>query len=244
MSPGQHAPHGEMPSGYHPSFWEDAAWRQKRLIAIYWRLVNPGELVFDIGANVGEFTRAFLSISCDVVAVEPQAEVAAHIPEQATVVVKAVGAQPGRRTFFACAASPALSTFSTLVRDCAPPMAAGGFIDREVDVTTMDELIAEHGVPAFAKIDVEGWEPEVLAGLSQPLRALSFEVHNFQPAKAQVCISRLDELGDYSYLYAPGESFELEPWPPKTLAVFGDVYAINRDQPRPQPPGLLGLLPG
>ncbi|HMK12241.1 MAG TPA: FkbM family methyltransferase [Acidimicrobiales bacterium] len=35
-----------------------------------------------------------------------------------------------------------------------------------VAVTTLDELIARRGAPRFTKIDVEGCEPEVLAGLS------------------------------------------------------------------------------
>ena len=38
-----------------------------------------------------------------------------------------------------------------------------------VPATTLDELIAAYGIPAFVKIDVEGMEHEVLAGLSQPV---------------------------------------------------------------------------
>jgi FkbM family methyltransferase len=48
-------------------------------------------------------------------------------------------------------------------------------------MTTLDELIGKHGVPVFIKIDVEGFEEAVLQGLSQPVRALSFE---FTPSSA------------------------------------------------------------
>lgn len=226
----QHAPKGELPAGYHETYFTGAAWKQQKLIEIYWRLTRPGDLVFDVGANVGEFTRAFLSIGCRVVAVEPQPEVAEHIPGEATVIVKALGATAGREPFYASPTSPALSTMSILVRDNAPQITNGGFLPRQVEVTTLDALIDEYGVPVFAKIDVEGWEPQVLSGLSTPLAGLSFEVHSFQPSKADACIALLDELGDYAYSYAPGESFELEPWPPRELALFGDVYALRRDR--------------
>ena len=42
-----------------------------------------------------------------------------------------------------------------------------------VSVITLDDLIAQYGEPAFCKIDVEGYELEVLRGLSRPLRTLS-----------------------------------------------------------------------
>jgi hypothetical protein len=90
------------------------------------------------------------------------------------------------------------------------------------------------------KIDVEGFEAEVLAGLTTPVRALSFEYLPAARTVALECIDRLTALGRYRYNWSPGESHRLtEPrwldsarmraWlaelPPD--APSGDVYAMR-----------------
>jgi hypothetical protein len=112
----------------------------------------------------------------------------------------------------------------------------------EVEVTTLDALIAEHGMPRFVKIDVEGHEVEVLAGLSQPVPALSFEWTPELYEQARDCIGRLMELGDYEFNLSWGESMKfsrpawrsadsmlrvLEEFSGESLQ-FGDVYARLR----------------
>ena len=109
----------------------------------------------------------------------------------------------------------------------------------EVEVTTLDALIAKHGRPRFVKIDVEGFESEVLAGLSQALPAFSFEWVPEIPENAVACIERLRLLGDYEFNCSWGESMRLSraKWlsPDAMLRVvdefagenqmFGDIYA-------------------
>jgi len=195
---------------------------------LYSRWLKRGDLVFDIGAHVGDRTRAFLAMGCRVVAVEPQADCAQRIPAEATVINKAVASDREGRAFFRCDAS---TYMSTVVEGYPNDVYAhGGYRFREagrVETVTLDDLIGEYGVPAFCKIDVEGNEADVLAGLSVALPALSFEVHDFNPEKAYVCVDMLQRLGSYHFDYSPRESFELEQYPPAEWAIFGDVYATR-----------------
>jgi len=78
----------------------------------------------------------------------------------------------------------------------------------------LDQLIAEHGLPAFCKIDVEGYELEVLKGLSQPIPALSFEYVPACLELARDCVTYLARLGPYRFNGSVGEAQRLrsEEW--------------------------------
>ena len=226
----QHAPRGEPPAGWHPSIMLDPIMHQGAGLELYGRFMRPGELVFDIGANIGQRTGWFLDLGARVVAVEPQANQLEHVDPAATRVLAAVAASDGRAPFYVCSGSPYMSTLEAgyVDRVHGQPGIGGNVFEppSPVETVTMDTLIEQYGLPVFAKIDVEGGEVGVLAGLSQPIHALSFEVHSFDPDKAETCLAMLGELGRYRFTYSPLESFRVEPWPPSELAVFGDVYAV------------------
>lgn len=228
-NPEQHAPLGELPPGCHSTYYTSGAERDNARLELYKHFLRPGELVFDIGANIGEFTTSFLALGCRVVAVEPQPQIARRIDPRATVVVAACGAQAGTATFYEVGNANMVSTMREDIAARLPSAnAAWTSRARPVEVVTLDGLIAEYGEPAFAKIDVEGFEVEVLRGLSTPLRAMSLELHNFDEAKTGQVLAELARLGDYGLMYAAGDSFKLQSWPVRELAWYGDLYATLR----------------
>jgi hypothetical protein len=74
-----------------------------------------------------------------------------------------------------------------------------------VQVTTLDALITQYGPPAYIKIDVEGFEIEVLSGLSQPVQMLSVEYLPAFAALTLQVIERLEALGTYRFNPVVGE---------------------------------------
>ena len=75
-----------------------------------------------------------------------------------------------------------------------------------VKVVGIGELIREYGEPDFCKIDVEGYEEEVLSGLECPLKALSFEYLAQARERAERCIDLLEALGRYEYRISARET--------------------------------------
>ena len=191
--------------------------RQRGLRRLYAPFVGPDDLVFDIGAHLGDRTRAFHALGAGVVAFEPQPHVARWLRrlvgrlDRVTLRHEAVGAREGRAVLAVSGANPTVSTLAAQWRarigEANPGFASVEWDDAvEVPVTTLDRLIAEHGRPRFCKIDVEGYEAEVLAGLSQPIAALSIEFVQGSLDVALACVARLGELGDYRFNAVAGET--------------------------------------
>ena len=84
----------------------------------------------------------------------------------------------------------------------------------EVSVVTLDSLIETYGAPEFCKIDVEGYELEVLAGLSRPVAGLSIEFVHGALEEAVACVRRIRELGPYRFNIVVGErrDFGFDAW--------------------------------
>ncbi len=224
-----------------------------RFAAFYGEFVRPGDLCYDIGANLGNRVRAFRRLGCRVVAVEPQRSCVAVLrrefgqDEEVIVVDAAVGAAAGRGVL---RVSPDHVLSSLSAEFIRRTKASGRFAASEwtgeesVELTTMDALVEEHGLPRFLKIDVEGYESEVVAGLSQPVPVVSFEWTPELSENAVSTIDRLAALGPYRFNVSWGESmrFAKTDWWTRDQVLevvelmdgeslmFGDIYAKLGDE--------------
>jgi FkbM family methyltransferase len=209
---------------------------------LYGDFVGPGDLVFDIGANIGENTSLFASLGARVVAVEPLEQCAAAISACATranwdVQVErcALGRQSGSLAVSVCSRALDISSASAEWMDAMQQAGlARGPWDMQVvvPVSTLDALIMRYGFPSFIKVDVEGYEAEVLRGLSQRVNAISLETHRATLATSLACLERLGELGFARFAISAAHSAELSPWMDErdvAAAVaaleWGDLYA-------------------
>jgi FkbM family methyltransferase len=190
--------------------------RRSAMHALYGRFVEPGDLVFDIGAHVGDRIAAFRRLRAHVVAVEPQPALVRTLKllygrDRAVAIEPvAIGHSAGMLKFRLNVDNPTVSTASEAFRaaaDGAPGWEGQAWIRTiQVPVTTLDMLVARHGAAAFIKIDVEGSEAEALAGLTCPSPTLSFEFTTIQRGVAAACIERCVKLGYTRYNAALGES--------------------------------------
>ena len=220
-----------------------------KMMRFYAQWVRPGDLVFDVGANFGARTMAFLGLGARVVAIDPQERCVAELRarfgnhDRVTIVQTALGATQGEATMLV---SNALTVSSLSPQWVDKVKASGRFEgcrwDKEVTVpvTRMDDLISAHGLPAFVKIDVEGFELEVLRGLSQPVAAISYEFVGEGIETAIQCARHVHSLGINEFNLSFGESMVMqqEQWmdfeslsaalrvlPRDDIQVWGDVYA-------------------
>ena len=186
---------------------------------LYARFVQRGDLVFDVGSHVGDRIAAFRRLGARVVACEPQPALVKTLrliygrDSQVTVEPVAVGAAQGEIELKINVDNPTVSTASKdfVKASEGAPGWEGQSWDRSVRVamTTLDALIGKHGMPAFMKIDVEGFEAKALAGLTRTVPALSFEFTTIQRDVAQACLKRCAALGYVRYNAALGESQQM-----------------------------------
>ncbi|MCX6268200.1 MAG: FkbM family methyltransferase [Bacteroidetes bacterium] len=217
----------------------------------YGTFIKKNDLCFDVGANVGNRIIPLLELGAKVVAVEPQEScfkiLKLKFGEKIEIVTKGLGERECVQNFHISDAS-IISSFSEEWIDSVKN-------DRfkqhnwdkvvKVEMTTLDRLIEKYSVPVFIKIDVEGYELNVLKGLTKPVKMISFEYTvPEQTNKVVECIEQIEKNDEnIECNYSTGESMvlALKEWQSvekikKHIITkefidtgFGDVYVRNKN---------------
>lgn len=201
-------------------YYNPALMRRNR--RLYRGLIGPGDLAFDVGAHVGTRARALRRCGARVVAFEPQPVFAAFLrhtlPRDVVLMEAALGQTESRAQMAVSRRHPTVSSLRGSLPAEARTMPGFEHVRwdsrAEVAVTTLDAMIAAHGMPRYIKIDVEGYEAEVLAGLSHPAEIVSFEYLPGLPQASAAVVARLAELGHYEFNVVRGENagFDWSDW--------------------------------
>jgi FkbM family methyltransferase len=215
------------------------------------QFISPNDLVFDVGANIGKKTDLYLEVGAHVICIEPQANCCEILQRKYSsssrvhIVSKGLSYYNGTVSFSVCSQANTISTCSTEWQTNS--RFTGDYVwDKQITipVTTLDDLIEQFGKPVFCKIDVENYEFEVLKGLSQPIRFLSFEFAHETAHNTQRCLDRLTELGYTQFNFALGENpaFILNDWTTAAELIdilqtrgsldkllWGDIYAYHSE---------------
>lgn len=205
------------------------------------------QMCFDVGANIGKKSEKFLSYGASVVCIEPQKYCVSMLKSrfEKDGRVQIVNCALGSKKDFGSIFISEEHTLSTMSLDFITETSKERFTntvwkgEETVEILTLDSIIEIHGLPKYCKIDAEGYEVEILKGLSRPIKFISVEFVPELKGKTFEAMSLIDKLGDYKYNYINGESefFEFENWIDKKEMIgyleknndfkisFGDLYA-------------------
>ena len=197
-------------------------------IKFYSSFIKKGDLCFDIGANIGDYALKFLLLGAKVICVEPEEKnlkklsLRYSINKSVSIVPMALSDTEGDSELFVCTNATTISTLSEKWKN------DGRFSNnytwdfiQKVQTTTLDKLIKIYGLPKFCKIDVEGFEYNVLKGLSRKIPYISFEITREFFDNAIKCINYLIELGyvKFNFFYSKIQDLYFSSWVNKSVLI-------------------------
>ena len=174
------------------------------------KLINKGDLYFDIGAHLGEKSKPFIEKKIRTIMVEPLPICVKTLKRLYSknsivkVIPKGLGSKNTKKILSINKQMPTVSTF-------AKHWKSGRFSNltwsekTQIQITTLDALIKKFGDPQYIKIDVEGYELNVLKGLSKKSGIISFEITSEFFSDAIKCLKHLKKLSYNSFTFSIGE---------------------------------------
>lgn len=199
------------------------------------------ELIFDIGFNVGEFTQTCFNKfpNCSVVAVEANPELASNVSNHFytkynfTLLNNLVSDKEGELIdFYISKYTTGVSTASTTFMENSRFTKGSKNVEAnsikweapiKIESISLDSMIERFGIPDLLKIDVEGYELNVLKGLTQKVNDICFEWHEEESEQLYKILDHLESLG-YEQFGLIGWFDEGDVFPKATFSDKGDPY--------------------
>ncbi len=203
--------------------------QHRNLFEFYKSLIQEGDIVFDVGANLGNRSFVFLELGAKVVAVEPNPELYKNLNlrfrKRLTVLNIGLGEENSKILFY-IGSNHLVSSFSTEYIDHKTKLHPNLKYSKSisVEVKTLDSLIEQYGMPSFIKIDVEGFEKQVIKGLKNKASMISFELNTPRfNDDAVECLEYLQKLGysEGNYSFYENSKMEYDPWIDIEQLIYG-----------------------
>jgi FkbM family methyltransferase len=183
-------------------------------------------LAFDIGCNIGNYTRALLTNKFSkVVSVDPNPFLFMNSNDDRVIrVVEACSDKKSTIPFYfsnshtVSTASKNWVTNSRFSKQCI-------WKEYSVPSTTIDDIVSCYGIPDHIKIDVEGYEEQVLKGMSKKYSPeICFEWAEEEGGSALRCVDYLHNLGYTKFGFMLDDTFLKKPEKFYSIDEFKKVF--------------------